>query len=79
MVHFLWKVGDWFAKWKEGRGGGGGGGGGGAAFTCQGLFFILDSQVIQIFRLNRLIILRVGGCVFKLRGINREIIGWPSS
>ena len=25
MVHFLWKVGDWFAKWKEGGGGGGGG------------------------------------------------------
>ena len=25
MVHFLWKVGDWFAKWKW-KGGGGGGG-----------------------------------------------------
>ena len=23
MVHFLWKVGDWFAKWKGGGGGGG--------------------------------------------------------
>ena len=44
MVHFLWKVGHWFAKWKEGGGG--------------GLFFLLDSQVIRIFRLkNRLIIL----------------------
>ena len=33
---------------------------GGASFTNQGLFFLLDSQVIQIFRLkNRLIILRV--------------------
>ena len=54
MVHFLWKVGDWFSKWK-----GGGGGGRGASFTRHGLFFLLDSQVIRIFRLkNRLIILR---------------------
>ena len=37
----------------------GGGGGGAALFAGQGLFFILNSQVIQIFRLeNRLIILR---------------------
>ena len=35
-------------------------GGGGASFARQGLFFLLDSQVIRIFRLkNRLIILRV--------------------
>ena len=48
MVHFLWKVGDWFPKWK----------GGGASFALQP-FFLLDSQVIRIFRLkNRLIILR---------------------
>ena len=34
--------------------------GGGASFVRQGLFFLLDSQVIRIFRLkNRLIILRV--------------------
>ena len=52
MIHFLWKVGDWFAKWK-------GGGGGGASFARHGLFFLLDSQVIRIFRLkNRLITLR---------------------
>ena len=45
---FLWKVSDWFSKWK----------GGDASFACQS-FFILDSQVIQIFRLkNRLITLR---------------------
>ena len=34
--------------------------GGSAFFVRQGLFFLLDSQVIRIFRLkNRLIILRV--------------------
>ena len=33
--------------------------GGGTSFACQGLFFLLDSHVIRIFRLkNRLIILR---------------------
>ena len=49
MVHFLWKVGDWFAKWERG----------GTLFARQGLFFLLDSQVIRIFYLkNRLIILR---------------------
>ena len=48
MVHFLWKVGDWFPKWK----------GRGASFVCQS-FFLLDSQVIRIFCLkDRLIILR---------------------
>ena len=31
MIHFLWKVGDWFVKWKDG--GGGGGGGRGASFA----------------------------------------------
>ena len=46
MVHFLWKVGDWFPKWK----------GGGASFAPQPL---LDSQVTRIFCLkNCLIILR---------------------
>ena len=40
------------------RKGGGGGGGGGGAFSFA-LFFLLDRQVIRIFRLNnRLIILR---------------------
>ena len=54
MVHFLWKVGDWFVKWERR-----GGGGVVALFACQGLFFLLDSQVIQIFSLkNLLIILR---------------------
>ena len=49
MVHFLWKVSDWFLKWK----------GGGASFARRP-FFLLDSQVVRIFRLkNRLIILRV--------------------
>ena len=48
MIHFLWKVGDWFPKWK----------GGGASFARQP-FFLLDSQVIRIFCfMNRLIILR---------------------
>ena len=48
MVYFLWKVGDCFPKWK-----------GGDALFARQLFFLLDSQVIQIFRLkNRLIILR---------------------
>ena len=49
MIHFLWKVGDWFLKWK----------GGGTSLARQP-FFLLDSQVIRIFRLkDRLIILRV--------------------
>ena len=48
MVHFLWKVGDWFSKWK----------GRNASFARQSVF-LLDSQVIRIFHLkNRLIILR---------------------
>ena len=34
MVHFLRKVGDWFARW-EARGGGGGGGGGGVALYLR--------------------------------------------
>ena len=37
MVHFLWKVGDWFSKL--------GGGGGVVSYACQSL---LDSQVIRI-------------------------------
>ena len=41
MIHFLWKVGDWFAKWKRG-----GGGGGCALLVRQVLFFLFDSQVI---------------------------------
>ena len=49
MVHFFWKAGDWFPKWK----------GGGASFTRQP-FFLMDSQVVRIFRhKNRLIILSV--------------------
>ena len=60
MINFLWKMGDWFVKWKEW-------GGGGASFVRQGLFFLLDSQVIWIFRLkNRLIILRA--VTFVIRG-----------
>ena len=48
MVHFLWKVGDWFQKWKRE----------GASYARQP-FFLLDIQVIRIFRLkNRLITLR---------------------
>ena len=43
------------------------GGGGGASFARQGMFFLLDSQVIQIFRLkNRLIIL--GAVTYVIRG-----------
>ena len=47
MVHFLWKVGDWFPKWK------------GEAFHLRiSRFSLLDSQVIRIFCLkDRLIIL----------------------
>ena len=53
FFYFLWKMGDWFAKWKRG------GGGGFASFARHHLSFLLDSQVIRIFRLNnRLIILR---------------------
>ena len=49
MIHFLWKVSDWFQKWKEID----------VSFARQP-FFLLDSQVILIFRLkNRLIILRM--------------------
>ena len=56
MVHFLWKVGDWFLKWK----------GGGASFARYP-FFLLDSQVIRIFCLkNRLIILRT--VTYMIRG-----------
>ena len=48
-------MGDWFPKLK---GGGGGGGGGGASFARKP-FFLLNSQVIRIFRFkNRSIILR---------------------
>ena len=37
MIHFLWKVGDWFAKWKRG------GGGGGALYLCvrSSSFFLI--------------------------------------
>ena len=57
MVHFLWKVGDWFPKWNWG--GGGGGGGGGALHFLVSRFFLLNNQVIRIFRLkNCYIILR---------------------
>ena len=56
MVHFLWKVGDWFSKWK----------GGSASFARQP-FFLLDNQVIRIFHLkNRLIILRA--VMYVIRG-----------
>ena len=56
MIHFLWKVGDWFSKWR----------GGGASFARQS-FFLLDSQVIRIFRLkNRLVILRA--VMYMIRG-----------
>ena len=41
---------------------------GGASFARQGLFFLLDSQVIQIFRLkNRLIIIRAVTYMFRGR------------
>ena len=49
-------------------------------------FFLLDNQVVRVFRLkDRLIILRtvtyefVGGYVLKLQRISWEIIGWSSS
>ena len=38
--------------------GGGGGGGGGASFARQGLFFLLDNQVIRIFRFKNHLIVR---------------------
>ena len=45
-----------------------GGGGGGASFACQGLFFLLDSQVIRIFLLkDRLIILMAVTYVIRRR------------
>ena len=57
----LWKVGDWFSKWK----------GGGASFARQP-FFLLGSQVIRIFRLkNRLIILRAVTYVIRERMCSR--------
>ena len=49
MVTFLWKVGDWFAKWKGGE----------LDLLVGACSSFLDNQVIRIFRLkNRLIILR---------------------
>ena len=49
MVNFLWKVGDWFAKWK----------GGALDLLVGACSSILDNQVIRIYRLkNRLINLR---------------------
>ena len=36
MVNFLWKVGDWFAKWEGGK----------LDLLVGGLFFLLDNQVI---------------------------------
>ena len=76
MVHFLWKVGDWFPKWK----------GRGASFALQ-LFFLLDSQVIQIFRpKNCLIILRTVTYVIRGKMCFRAAMDhlgnyfiWPSS
>ena len=48
MIHFLWKVGNWFPKLK----------GAGASLARQP-FFLLDNQVVQVFRLkDRLVILR---------------------
>ena len=47
VVHFLWKVGDWFAKWE----------GEGTLFARQRLFFFLDSQVIQILRIKKFLII----------------------
>ena len=48
MNHFLWKVVDWFPKYK-----------GGGRFICASTVFLLDSQVIGTFRLKDcLIILR---------------------
>ena len=47
MVHFfLWKVGSWFPKWKEGD----------ASFARQ-QFFLLDCQVIRIFCFKNLFII----------------------
>ena len=61
MVHFLWKVGDCISKWK----------GGGVSFARQS-FFLLDRQVIRIFRLkNRLIILRAITYVIRERMCSR--------
>ena len=62
MVHFSWKVSDWFSKWK----------GGGAPFARRP-FFLLDNQIIRIFRLkNRLIILRA--VTYVLRGMTCSIL-----
>ena len=48
MNHFLWKVADWFPKYK-----------GGGRFICASTVFLLVSQVIRTFRLKDcLIILR---------------------
>ena len=59
---------------------------GSALFACHDLFFLLDSQVVRIFRLKkRLTNLRTVMCVicermlFKMRGISQEVIGQPSS
>ena len=69
MIHFLWKVGDWFAKWKRG------GGGGGALFARHGMFFLLDSQVIRIFHIkNCLIVLRA--VTYVIRGRMCFRVAW---
>ena len=73
MIHFLWKVGDWFAKWERGT-----------LFERQGLFFLLDNQFIRIFLLkNRLIILRAVTYVIHGRMCFRAAMdqqgNWPSS
>ena len=68
MVNFLWKVGDWFAKWK----------GGALDFLVRACSSFLDNQVIRIFRLkNRLIILRAVTYVIRGRMCFRAARGQP--
>ena len=63
------KSGDWFPKWKEG----------GVSFAHQP-FFVLDSQVIRIFRLkNRLIILRAVTYVIRRRICSRVARDQPGN
>ena len=58
MVHFLWKVGDWFCKMEKVP----------ALFARHDLFFLLDSQVIRIFRLKN--------CLIILSAVTYVISGW---
>ena len=73
MIHFLWEVGDWFLKWKEA----------GASLALQS-FFLLDNQVVRVFRLkDRLIILRavtyeVCGRICSQVARNQPGIHWPT-